>query len=204
MNKAKNFLKINIFQTLIIIYFVRLIIPQGIYSFTLTAFFYAFTIYFVIGALIIVGLVGVAGIIKSLKNKSSISPKHKSFVTTAIIGLVLFGISHIIHDSYFHKNFDSALWKNTRVSLDFDANLLTPRQRMMEDLVENHLTGLTKTEIVSLLGDPDSGLLSRERESSIVYILGPERGLGVDFQCLMINFDENDIVESFEDFPVCG
>ena len=203
LTKARNLTGNNIILILVVIYFVRCIFSQGTHSFTLTALFYYITIYVVAG-IAITGLFGVSGIIKSQVNKTIISLRHKTFVVTAIIGLSLFGISYITRYIYFHKKFDSELWKNISVSMNFDANLLTPRQRMMEDLVENHLTGLTKTEVVSLLGDPDSGLLSRESESSIVYVLGPERGLGVDYQCLMINFDENYIFESFEDFPICG
>ena len=202
--KVINFLKSNALPILVVIYFVRFIFPQGIYSFTLTTLFYYFTVYIVGGGLVIAGLFGVVGIVKSHLNKTTITPKHKTFVITAIVGLVLFGISYITRDIYFHKKFDAELWKNTRVSMDFDANLLTPRQRMMEDLVENNLSGLTKTEVESLLGVPDDSWQPEEGDWNFLYYVGPEKGLGVDSHCLQIHFDEDDNFESFEDIPICG
>jgi hypothetical protein len=206
MNEEKviTFIKNNILPISVGIYFIRLIFPQGIYSFTLTALFYYFTVYVVIGCLVIAGLFGAAGIIKSHSNKTTISQKHKSFVVASIIGLSLFGISFITRDIYFHKKFDSDLWKNTKISMDFDANLLTPRQRMMEDLVENHLSGLTKIEIESLLGTPNDSWQAEEGGWNLLYVIGPEKGLGVDDQCLHIHFDENDNFESYEDITICG
>lgn len=84
---------------------------------------------------------------------------------------------------------------------------------MMDDLAENVLPGLTKSEIVSLLENPDYVWQLEEGEwgywqpgkdgGKLMYIVGPEKGLGVDNQCLLIDFDERDIFQSYSDVP-CG
>jgi hypothetical protein len=118
--------------------------------------------------------------------------------------LLLFGVAAITRYTYFYQKFDSQLWKNTKVSMDFDANLLTPRQRMMEDLVKNNLSGLARAEVESLLGAPDDSWQPEGGGWDYLYVVGPEKGLGVDDQCLQIHFDEKDNFTSYEDIPVCG
>ena len=202
--KIIRLLNRNALQILVIVYFVRFLFPQGIYSFTLTALFYSFTKYLIVGATIIVGLIGAVGIIKSGRKSLSINPSHRTYLVAAILGLILYSVSFIIHDNYFHMKFDSEIWRDTKTSMNSDANALTPRQRMMEDLIENHLTGLTKTEVEFLLGAPYDSWYPENGGLSFRYIVGPERGLGADSNCLVIHFDEKDNYESYTDVPICG
>jgi hypothetical protein len=202
--KVTSFAKNNIIPILVLIYFVRFAIPQGIYSITLTGLFYTLTIYLVVGCLIATGLIGIIGYIKFRLKNTIFTAQHKSFIVTAALGLALFGISFVTRDTYLHKKFDSELWKDTRVSLDFDNNLLTPRQRMMEDLVENNLSGLNRTEVESLLGTPDDSWQPKEGGWNFLYVVGPEKGLWVDNECLVIHLDEKDQYQSYEDIPICG
>ena len=202
--KITSFVKINIIPILILIYFVRFAIPQGIYSLTFTGLFYTLTIYLVVGCLIVAGLIGTVGYIKSRLKDNVFTAQHKSFLITAILGLALFGVSFITRHAYFNQKFDSELWKDKSVSMEFDSNLLTLRQKMMEDLTENILPGLKKSEVESVLGFPNYSSQPEEGGWDFTYIIGPEKGLGVDFQCLRIHFDDKDYFESYEDIPVCG
>ena len=204
MEKIINFVKSSIFQILIVIYFVRYLFPQGIYSLTLTAFFYYSTEYLVVSATVIAGLIGVVRIIKSSRKNIEINPRHRSYLLAAIIGLIFYSISFITHNNYFHMKFDAELWRNTKVSMNSDANALTLRQRMMEDLIEHHLIGLTKTEVEFLLGVPHNTWQSDNSDWSFLYVVGPERGLGADSHCLVIHFDMDNLYQSYEDIQVCG
>tara|TARA_R110002049_G_scaffold259060_4_gene434800 strand:+ start:1009 stop:1305 length:297 start_codon:yes stop_codon:yes gene_type:complete len=69
---------------------------------------------------------------------------------------------------------------------------MTLRWDMMNSLRKNHeLKGMTKTEIIELLGMPDS-----ERISSFTYNLGfSKRGINMGY--LDINFNENGIVTDY-------
>lgn len=202
--KVANFLKSNLIPILVVAYFARYIFPQGIYSITLTALFYYLTIYLVVGGLIIAGVFGIVGLIRSRIKNTANTSKHKSFIVTAILGLALFGISFITRNAYFHLEFNSTVWKNKSISMDFDSNLLTPRQRMMEDLIGNHLFGLAKDEIESLLGEPDYSWQSESGNWIFRYVVGPEKGIGVDDECLEISFDITNRFQTHDDIYTCN
>jgi len=202
--KLKIFLKNNIILILILIYFIRFAIPQGTRGFSLTFFFYYFTLYIVVGGLILVGIIGIIALFQSYKKNSLLSSKHKSLLIIATFGLILFGISLISQYFYDHKKFDPILWKDTTASLMWDSNLLTLRQRMTNDLTKNILPGLKKTEAESLLGLPNDTWESDEGGINFLYVLGPERGFGVDYECLLIHFNEKDYYQSHETFGNCG
>jgi hypothetical protein len=205
MNKEEitSSIKSNIIPILVVIYFVRFAIPQGIYSINLTGLFYTLTIYLVVGCLIVAGLIGIIGYIRFRLKNTIFTAQHKSFLITAVLGLALFGLSFITRDAYLHINFDSDRWRNTKVSLDSDNNLLTLRQRMMKDLVENNLAGLNRSEVEALLGAPDNSWQSAEGDWTFLYVVGPEKGLGVDNECLEIHLDEKDQYKRYEDVPIC-
>lgn len=201
--KIASFVKSNIIPILVVIYFVRFAIPQGIYSINLTGLFYTLTIYLVVGCLVAAGLIGIIGYINSRVKNTIFTAQHKSFLITAVLGLALFGISFVTRDVYLHKKFDPALWKDTSVSLDSDNNLLSPRQRMMKDLVENNLPGLIGSEVKALLGTPDKSWQPAEGGWNFLYVVGPEKGAGVDNECLVIHLDEKDQYQSYEAIPIC-
>lgn len=204
MIEIRSFLRRNIVAILIFIYFVRFAIPLGVYRLTLTFFFYYFTIYLVVGLLVSIGIWGIAGLIKTKHQNKSVNPQHRYFLLLAIFGLALFGLSLLSRYAYDHKKFDSTIWKNQKVSLDWDINLITLRQRMTNDLVENVLPGLDKNKVESLLDIPNDVWEPEEGGVNFLYVLGPERGLGVDFECLLIHFDETGYYQSHKTFGNCG
>ena len=75
---------------------------------------------------------------------------------------------------------------------------LAIRGCMVDDLLERHeLRGMTRAEIVALIGEPDS---TRDfPEYDLVYWLGPERGLvGTDSEYLVMKLDKAKRVVSVE------
>ncbi len=68
-----------------------------------------------------------------------------------------------------------------------------PRLRMADQLVKNKtLIGLSKSEVLNLLGDPGSH--GYFKKFDLVYWLGPERSfISIDSEWLAILIDENDI-----------
>ena len=67
------------------------------------------------------------------------------------------------------RPFDAAAWHSA------DALDTNPRSRMADRLLaENALLGLTRAEVIVMLGDPETGYC---RDWDMAYRLGPERGL---------------------------
>ena len=92
------------------------------------------------------------------------------------------------------RSFDAALWRESLTKNDDDPI----RLRMVNDLLRRHrLIGLSRDELVTLLGNPPPSGYFREFE--IVYWLGPESGLfSIDSEWLIIHLgDDNRVAEAY-------
>jgi outer membrane protein assembly factor BamE (lipoprotein component of BamABCDE complex) len=82
------------------------------------------------------------------------------------------------------RHFDPSLWSNSQTSESV-------RLRMADDLIRNRrLLGLTRQEVVTLLGEP----LKTEyfKEFDFVYYLGSERGfMGIDSEWLVLKLGQD-------------
>ena len=99
-------------------------------------------------------------------------------------------------DDYSHRTtFDSKTWRDR--SLDQGVAWPT-RLRMIDDLIgKRRLDGLTRTELLTLLGPADK--TDKWKEWDVVYWLGPQRGpFGIDSEWLVIKFDSSGRVASYE------
>jgi hypothetical protein len=85
-----------------------------------------------------------------------------------------------------HKRFDSDLWKTANLNLEDNFSL---RWDMMNDLRRRYtLVGMTRKEIVELLGDPGG-----TDTAEFVYYLG-YTGTGINTGTLRIFFNGNGLV----------
>jgi hypothetical protein len=110
----------------------------------------------------------------------------------AYIGLLaLIFVGPSIESRTKTTEFESAAWKEK--ALDGDARWPT-RLRMVDDLLEGGVLAAAKrNEVINLLGPPDD--TSYFREWSMVYWLGPERGVvRIDSEWLVLRFDESNTV----------
>lgn len=85
--------------------------------------------------------------------------------------------------------FDAERWKAvSRQSTD------NTRYRMHRDLVRKHgLVGMTRAEVVDVLGPPTATNYFREWE--LVYWMGPEPGFGVDSVWLLMRLEDDRVTE---------
>ncbi|MFV0431706.1 MAG: hypothetical protein ACK5MD_09400 [Flavobacteriales bacterium] len=105
-------------------------------------------------------------------------------LTIGLIILIGFGLKGRIT----HEKFDSDKWKNWTES----ESELSLRWDMMNSLRNNHkLTGKSRTEIIELLGKPDS-----ETNTDFRYYLGMSKR-GINTGSLTIKFNKNGIVTDF-------
>jgi hypothetical protein len=123
------------------------------------------------------------------------------FLGTALPIVLLFG--HLVlrpsFDNYMNQeNFDAVVWRNSdEVSEDF---MWPHKLRMVDSLIEsNILDGLSREEVINLLGIPTSDFDPAYKiQDEIYYRLGPERGfMGIDSEWLLITFDDNEEVKKY-------
>ncbi|MBQ0910044.1 hypothetical protein KBJ98_15130 [Flavobacterium sp. F-328] len=110
------------------------------------------------------------------------------FIICSIVVLVFCGIG--LHGNISGEKFDSNKWKTTKLDNEHDMSL---RWDMMNSLRNNHkLVGMSKNEIIKLLGKPDS---SFSTPKTFRYFLGYAH-FGIDTGSLIIEF-ENETVENY-------
>ena len=90
------------------------------------------------------------------------------------------------------KKFDSAIWQNES-STEPDDNLISEREKMLKDLVENVLPGRTKKEIEKFLGKSLETSYFSSINKDLIYYMGPERDsfMNIDSEWLLIWLDES-------------
>lgn len=90
-----------------------------------------------------------------------------------------------IKERLHQTSFNSADWKNPKLVWGNDPI----RIRMIDDLMANHhITGMTKAQVIALLGKPDTH--DYQKATDWDYYLGLERGwLKIDYEYLTISFD---------------
>lgn len=93
------------------------------------------------------------------------------------------------------EEFSPPAWRDTTLAFGKAA----VRGCMVDDLLEKHtLVGMTRAQIVGLLGDPSPPQADTLAAFELVYWLGPERGpIGTDSEWLAIRLDR-DRVKSAE------
>ncbi len=101
--------------------------------------------------------------------------------------------------------FEVEIWKDfSSIRSNYEVYNLSKRaslrQKMLNDLVENHLQLMTINNFEEVLGLSDEGYGSCAKSETPVYILGSERtaDLIVGYEVLLIKFDENGDFESYE------
>ncbi len=108
-------------------------------------------------------------------------------------GILIFGVLILIgfalRGNITHEKFDSEKWKKWKES----ETEWTMRWDMMNSLRNNYeLKGMTKAEIIELLGKP-----ARENNSVFSYSLGPSKR-GINYGYLELLFDEMGKVINFK------
>jgi hypothetical protein len=93
-----------------------------------------------------------------------------------------------------HTTFIQSQWMDTALV----RSRLAIRGCMVDDLLDrNELRGMSRAQVVALIGEPDTG--SDFPEYDLVYWLGPQRGLiGTDSEYLVMKLDQSKRVTSVE------
>lgn len=90
----------------------------------------------------------------------------------------------------YTRKFDRGSWAASPPYVPGD---ITPRQKMLGDVVENLLPGKSRSEIEALLGRSEVTSYFCETGRDLIYMTGPERDtpFSIDSEWLLIWLDEN-------------
>ena len=106
----------------------------------------------------------------------------KNLIGTILYGLIL--ISSCSHRTYI--KFDSDKWKNWNET----ESTITLRWDMHKDLIKQHkLKGLSESEIIDLLGEPEN-----KSENEFRYYLGMARQ-GIDTGSLILTIENGKVID---------
>ena len=111
-----------------------------------------------------------------------------------LAALIIVLIGRFVHGSLptgsYARKFDERSWKT---SPPYVAGDITPRQKMLGDVVEHRLVGKTRLQIEAMLGSPLETSYFEETGRDLIYMTGPERDtpFSIDSEWLLIWLDEN-------------
>ena len=191
----------KIYYALLFAYFGFMAVPQWFRPFSPQFLVWVITLPIIILVLIVIGVRGMIGSWRTKASNATPNPTNVSFAQISGVGLLWFvlaaGLACGTHHLYNHQRVNSEIWQdpNSARYVSYD---LTPRQRMLDDLIENLLHGSTQSEIEALLGESTNTGCFSESGRDLIYRLGAERGLGVDSEWLLIWFDDSGNFERYE------
>jgi len=90
------------------------------------------------------------------------------------------------------RRFDAAVWQDPDSS-EFVAGDITPRQKMLGDVVKNILPGRTRAEVEELLGPSLDTPYFKSTGRDLIYVLGATRDMffEIDSEWFLIWLDES-------------
>ena len=107
------------------------------------------------------------------------------------------GKSELPQGSY-DLEFDEAIWRTPK-ALELDEQQITLRQKMLGDLVEHHIIGKERENVIAMLGEPSSKMDPDKEGSSLSYPTGFERDsyMRIDSEWLLIDFNASGIANKY-------
>jgi hypothetical protein len=196
----------GIIHILLFVYFGSLIVPQWSMLFSSHFLDWFLALPFIVLALFLVGVWGGIGIWRAKIKEAPLNPQHIYFIRLAGLSLSWFcvsaGLAYGTQFAYLHKKFNSEDWKNKASTGTFPFEHPSSRQRMIDDVVENVLPNKSKSEVVTLLGEPEEAWI-KDGVEHILYYLGPEV-FGVDYECLSIEYGDKGNFQDYHVFGNCG
>ena len=110
-----------------------------------------------------------------------------------LIILAVSGCSRSLPSGSHERLFDAALWRSPQGLEPNKTARITPRQKMLGNLVDKHLVGKKRTEVMEMLGEPSTKMDPDGTGPSLSYPTGIERGSSfrIDSEWLLIFFDSS-------------
>ena len=119
--------------------------------------------------------------------------RHKTLIGI-LLCIPIFGYFNFIDDNVDRVEFNSAIWKSTPAEFSLESM----RLRMVDDFLNKYdAIGMSRGEIVKLLGEPDDTSYFKAYE--MVYMLGQETEsyFAIDSQWLLFKLSDSGEVTSY-------
>jgi len=187
---------------LVAAYFALLLVPKGSLGpgGTLPFFVYILSLPVTLLALFALAIWGGVGLWRSWAHHRPPSRSHRAYALIAFVGLASFALAvgvlrtlpRSLPTGSHLQSFDRTLWRDLH-SAEYVEGDITPRQKMLADVVKNVLPGRTRAELEELLGPSLDTLYFKKEGRDLIYVLGPERDgyITIDSEWLLIWLDKD-------------
>lgn len=197
----RNNRSLVVWTGVLVAYFIPLLVPEWFPSVGSTSAyaFYVLSIAVVIAIMLLAIPAGLIAVLLAWWQKVQLKGRLRALVVFPYVCLLLFasvvGLLRLITGDLPSGSrvmtFDGATWKDEE-SASYVRGDITPRQKMLADIVENVLPGKTRVEIEAELGPSMDTRYFESKGRDLIYITGPERGpFGIDSEWLLIWLDES-------------
>lgn len=159
-----------------------------------------------LATLLALGIGGSTGLLYSRVRKHPFRPRHREYVFVACVGLSSFVLAlalfrllpRSLPTGSHLQAFDPAVWQDPR-SADSVRGDITPRQKMLADVVEHILPNHNPAELEETLGPSLETGNCKSTGCDLIYPLGPQRDsfVAIDSEWLLIWLDEENRFERY-------
>lgn len=189
-------------------YFALLVVAKGFSGFGGTGLFFVYVLSLPVVVLVLLGLGvwGGIGLLRSRARRHPLRPRHRAYVFIGCVGLVSFALAvgllralpRPLPTGSHLQSFDGAVWRDPR-SAQYVEGDITPRQKMLADVVKNVLPGRRRAALEEILGSSLETPYFKSSGRDLIYVLGPQRDsyFAIDSEWLLIWLDKDGRFERY-------
>jgi hypothetical protein len=208
-NGTRRHRKLVVTRWGVALYFGLLLLPKWVPAASGTVFFFIYLCSIPMALLVLLGLGGWGAIVLLKARVRGTHPmrRHRGFVlltgvgiASCVLALGLFRILPCPLPSGSHLlTFDATVWQDP-ASSQFVAGDITPRQKMLADVVKHVLPGRTGVQLEEVLGPSLETPYFASTGRDLIYVLGPERDvwIRIDSEWLLIWLDHTGRFKQYE------
>jgi len=165
-------------------YFELVLVPNVLPGLRPTGLFlaYGLSLLVMVVLLVPVGVWGGVGLLYASVRGRPPRPRHRAYLLVGCVALVSFHLAFSLRDALPRalpagshlQRFDRAVWQDPR-SVNPVPGDVTPRQKMLADVVKRVLPGRTRADLEEILGPSRETRFKSSSGCDLVYKLGPQR-----------------------------
>lgn len=195
-------------STCVAAYFGLSLVPHALPGLggTGLSFAYVLSLPIVVLLLLAVGVWGGVGLLRAWVRGRPPRPRHRAYLLVGCVALASFtlalglvrAVPRPLRTGSDLERFDRAVWQDPR-SADYVPGDVTPRQKMLADVVKSVLPGRTRVELEQILGPSLETSYFKSSGRDLIYVLGPQRDsyFVIDSEWLLIWLDKDGRFERY-------
>ncbi|PYN50206.1 MAG: hypothetical protein DMD94_27260 [Candidatus Rokuibacteriota bacterium] len=158
-------------------------------------------------ALFALAIWGGVGLWRSWAHQRPPSRSHRAYALIGFVGLASFALAtgvlrtlpRSLPTGSNLQSFDRTMWRDPHSAEHVEGDI-TPRQKMLADVVKNVLPGRTRAELENILGPSRNTAYFKSSGRDLIYTLGPQRDsyFAIDSEWLLIWLDKDGRFSRYE------